>query len=318
MTNRRWLQTFFLLLILPGLAVVALCAATVSVVRSSAFPGFMLNPLMPTIDSAFRRHDPPCQVLIYGDSTAITGESPEIISAATGLRTCSIAVPVPVVSLQGTTLIDAYLERNPAPRFIVLHLAPENFWGSHVRWEDSDASYTEAILIRHSPLATTVSAMLRHPIPTALFVQRVLLSRLHPSRAKVLAYHDTFGGTEAQYARTGLVTMGVGPETRCIREHVPPSQPPDLSWVQDARRRFAKRGILFLVKPSSLPDCENDAAFFNTSLAAILDRPVLTRPIGEFTDYDRHFTQAGARVQSLETAALILDRERTGQPATRP
>ncbi len=60
-----------------------------------------------------------CDVVIFGDSTGLTGLDPRIIEADTGLQTCNLGLPYMAVSATGTRVLDHYLAENRPPQFIV-------------------------------------------------------------------------------------------------------------------------------------------------------------------------------------------------------
>jgi hypothetical protein len=50
-------------------------------------------------DSVFNMQGRNCDVLVYGDSTAMTGIDPEVVDRATGFHTCNIAVTNAVLAV---------------------------------------------------------------------------------------------------------------------------------------------------------------------------------------------------------------------------
>ena len=69
-----------------------------------------------------------CQVVIYGDSTAMADVDPKLITARTGLTACNIAETRPVEDMVGVDFpLDEYLAHNQQPRYLVTAWTPSTF-----------------------------------------------------------------------------------------------------------------------------------------------------------------------------------------------
>ncbi len=112
-----------ILILLPALFLLS----SIPIVRSASFPKIAADPFLLFPDYAFGLVHEDCKILIFGDSTAVTGLDPTSVQAATGLKTCNIAQSQSVLAIMGTRALDVYLEHNRPPQFLVFQLAPESF-----------------------------------------------------------------------------------------------------------------------------------------------------------------------------------------------
>ena len=61
-----------------------------------------------------------CEVLLYGDSSALTALDPAVIGQMTGLKACNISEGTTEQRVVGSDApIQAYLRHNPPPRFLL-------------------------------------------------------------------------------------------------------------------------------------------------------------------------------------------------------
>ena len=83
---------------------------------------------MRTFGYSLRMKHQDCDVVLYGDSTALTGLDPDIVQRITGLKSCNIAEAGWIEDVVGTDFpLQAYLKDNKRPRFIVTDITPSLF-----------------------------------------------------------------------------------------------------------------------------------------------------------------------------------------------
>jgi hypothetical protein len=85
-------------------------------------------------DAVFDMQDRDCDVLVYGDSTAMTGIDPEVVSRNTGFKTCNISVTNAVLAVTGNLTLDHYLQQNARPKVLVIQLSPDDFQQENRVW----------------------------------------------------------------------------------------------------------------------------------------------------------------------------------------
>ena len=90
---------------------------------SSSFLSTLADPYLQISDYAYTQKDVDCQVVIYGDSTALTGVNPLIIEQYTHLKTCNISVTMAAFVMNGTLAFDRYLAQNRRPKYVIFQLA---------------------------------------------------------------------------------------------------------------------------------------------------------------------------------------------------
>src|SRR3954454_20508056 len=79
------------------------------------------------IDYPYTIHNTNSDVVIFGDSTGLTGVRPDVIESRIGLKACNVSQAVGSFTMTGCTLaLDRYLASNKQPEFVVLHLAVFN------------------------------------------------------------------------------------------------------------------------------------------------------------------------------------------------
>ncbi|ADW67554.1 hypothetical protein [Granulicella tundricola] len=72
-------------------------------------------------------HHADCQIVVYGDSTAMVGIDPAVLRERTGLSACNIAEFEGMTILNGTMIVDQYLAQNQRPKYLVFLYTPEDF-----------------------------------------------------------------------------------------------------------------------------------------------------------------------------------------------
>jgi len=80
-----------------------------------------------------------CQILIWGDSSTMTGLNPAVIQGMTGLKTCNVAEIYPLQQVVGSAVpLDAYLRKNAPPRFLVASWTSAAYWARVPAWSTTD------------------------------------------------------------------------------------------------------------------------------------------------------------------------------------
>lgn len=284
------------LLVLLGIPAAFLLSSIV-IARSSSFSRVAADPFLLNPDYAFSLNHADCGVLIYGDSTAVTGIDPNVVTRATGLKTCNIAQSQSVLEVAGPLALDTYLKNNTPPKYLLIQLAPETlsrkpdfFWPEGI-----------TILLRRKPLPIALLTMLRHPVESYNFAMWAV-------RAKITATSNgtpDFSKTEEIFSsHDGLLILPKPAETACT--HNVSFAPPVPAWVSKLRQRYSVNGTKVLINVSPLPDCATDAQRIADSMKNVTDNALELYPIHLFCDLDRHLTMEGAARSSEQIAKQIL------------
>lgn len=253
-----------------------------------------------------------CQVLIYGDSSAMVGVDPATITARTGLPACNIAEFAGMTMVNGFLVVDRYLQRNPRPRYLVFVFAPENL-APYPQWQY--VGIFEALVARFHEDSipgllrfwwqhpTEVTGTLenaarfaltwgsQHPLPQSTFQQRAHLRGRFPDPGK--------------------------PLTTCPTDTRP--HPPNAAWLQALRTRYGTPatagapGTTVLIDATPVPACDPLLSTYSNDLAPsrnLIDNTFHTDPIAWYSESGRlHLEPAGIQSLSEEIATQILEKQ---------
>jgi hypothetical protein len=297
LTSTRWLTSTFLFL-LGAACFGSVCVLdAISIARSPGFPQLIFAPYNRVQDFAFTLDHADCELLIYGDSSAMTGDDPASIELQTQLKTCNISQTQPIVVAEGALPIDLYLKQNTLPKFLIIQVAPEAFYQSH-RWDEMAAFDPISLRLRHDAGWGGYLMLLEH-VPQALqFTSLVLQDRYTPDRVYGAAFNRDYAKALSDYySSRGLLTLPKPAETACEAAKGLPKGT-DFGWVEAARKKYSAEGVKVLVTVSPIPECDPQLAIFRRDLAGHIDGEVRTLPISFFNDGNRHFTREGATVVS--------------------
>jgi hypothetical protein len=304
LTKTRWLAiTLGLLLVALGTGV-AVVLWGISVARDPAFLQRVTSPYTQVQDYAFELDHVDCDILIYGDSSAMTSDDPSTIESITGHKTCNISQTQPIVAVYGNLPVDLYLRRNHPPKYLVIQVAPEMFFQTH-SLDKTNPLDPLTLILRHDRGIHTDELLLLHPQMTLRFVNYVLQDRYKPDRAGRASFREKYGRAIENYDTSrGKLTLPEPVETTCGPGKAL-GEPADFGWVEAARKRYAALGVKVLVIASPIPECDAQFEVYRKALDDHLDGPVTTLPIGLFNDSDRHFTSEGSAVVSDSLARRI-------------
>jgi hypothetical protein len=271
------------------------------------FPRLLTTPYGQVQDYAFSLNHEDCDILIYGDSSAMTGDDPALIEARSHLKTCNISQTQPTVLVTGMLPVELYLRHNKLPKLLVIQLAPEAFFQSHAM--DRNAAFDPIMLmVRHDAGWATTRKLLSYPVQTLQYVSLVLGDRYHPDNESVAAFATTYDRSIANYlVKRGLLTLPKPSEIKCG-----PAKNlgvADFGWIDEARRRYLALGVKMVIAASPVPQCDAEIEVYRHTLTSHLDGPVSMLPLAMFNDSDRHFTVEGSKLVSAGLAEKILTME---------
>jgi len=252
-----------------------------------------------------------CQVVLTGDSSALTGLDPETVTRLTGLSACNVTEGGTVTVVAGSYPLDTYLERNAAPKYIVFMFTPSQFKPSH-SWRDY-SSYYEGIvyLLRYERNMSTYRKLFTHPLETFTFSAWAAQSILADAFTHITDPHK-YDGIEdpAEYRQKhrGILTFYSSPETNCFRNGWDKSLKivTDPQWVEGLRRKYGVKGTRVIVNVAPVADCDDMKDVYESVLKGVHDNPMEVLPIGMFNSQDVHFTPQGAARVSTGVANQIL------------
>lgn len=290
---RRYLLT---LLAVPALFLLS----CIPIVRSSTFLTDSGDPFLFNADYAFDLHHANCEVVVFGDSTALTGVDPVTVARLSGLSTCNISQSQSILEVVGPLALDAYLSHNTPPRYLILQFASETLAHQDVFWPEG-----LTLLLRRQSLPRALPFLLAHPVEFYGFALWAIKSKLAAMRGPP----PDFGDMEATFrARHGLLVLPKPPQSACTAKRT--YKAPADSWARQLRAKYAVNGTQVVIAAAPIPECDPHAASIIAGMRGIADNTVALYPIGLFNDLDRHLTLAGAERWSSELGIWVERMER--------
>ena len=259
-------------------------------------------------DAIFGMRDRHCDVLIFGDSTAMTGIDPALVNRYTGLNTCNIAVTNAVLAVTGNLTLDSYLQQNVRPKVLVVQFSPDDFQRENRVW--SHTIYAEGLLelLRHGSAEESRHLLWTHPHEAIAFAGYA---------AGYTAYYGIkdiwFRATHLRpeedevEVRNGFFTPPAPARTDCEQTSAVPANASSAfaqSVTRDYQRAYADRGSVVLVDVAPIPSCDENLAAYSRELSGVTNNRLQGLPIGLFND-SRHYTAFGSRVVSALIARQV-------------
>ena len=296
--HSRSRQPYVIYCLAIALVPVIAAIAALLIARSSWYIRHQNNSYIAISDYAFTLRDYNCDVVIFGDSSAMTGISPAVIEAVTSLRTCNIAQPIPVLAITGNLALDTYLKNNTRPRFLVFQFTPPNFSSKGPNGTlDGEGALQ---LVRHKLDLQTCLLFTRHVVQALDFSEFILRTALlGRDRAK-----GTYDRSWAEIRAThGLFTAPGPPLENCgasleMRE-------PNPAWVRQLRSEYSQQGTHVLIYAAPLPACDITYDYYSKALAQYTDDRLQLFSIHMFNEAN-HFTREGAELNSKHIARDIV------------
>lgn len=262
-------------------------------------------------DAVFNIHDRDCDVLIFGDSTAMTGINPELVERNTGFRTCNISVTNAVLAVTRNLTLDQYLAHNVAPRVLLIQLSPDGFQPDASVWEHT--VYPEGLLelLRHGSPAEVRKVLLAHPQQAIAFAGYSAGFTLYAG-IKEAWFQLTSRRPEEDLitVRNGFFTPPAPASTSCIRV-APRSNPsPNSDFPRDVvaeyKSAYAQRAGVVLVNVAPTPACDQNLTTYRAELNGVTSNRLTPLPVAVFNDTPaRHYTAVGSAIVSRMVAQQL-------------
>jgi hypothetical protein len=286
----------FLYLLLPIVSPLLLLAAALLILPSQWFALRSQNAYLINLAYGATLHGEDCQILIYGDSSAMVGIDPSIIRARVGLSACNIAEFQPMTALNGTAVLDTYLAHNKPPRFLVFLFAPENL---DPQSQHHNGPFEAIVYRMRQPnrLASVLFFASHYPEQLAGWVESGL-------RFTLIHLFSKPASIEIQQLRArthGQLPIGAPTLTACDDLHR--DAPPDELWVTGLRSRYGRTGTTVLVDATPVPNCDPSLSFFRQHSSGVVDNRIETLPVSAYTVDGR--LHVNAKGSSLLTNILV-------------
>jgi len=307
-TRRRSAVGYCLILVLFPLFAIPACIALGS---SDFFLHHGASVWVQANDKVFDAHDRNCDVVVYGDSTAMTGIDPDRVEEQTGFKTCNISVTNAVLAVTGNLTLDYFLAHNRRPRVLLIQLSPDGFQPTGTAWRQT--IYAEGLLelLRHGRPGEARRILWSHPAEAAAFAGYAAgftawygvkdvwfhLTSLRPEEDTVTVRNGFF--TPPSPARTSCV-----PATSVVLRPSPQEVAFSKALVADYHREYAGRSGIVLVNVAPIPDCDQNLAAYATQLNGITSNSLAALPVGYFNNCC-HYTARGSEIVSALIASEL-------------
>ena len=298
-SNRRAWLYLLPVLIFPF----ALLAAAFAIIPTRWFITHSGNSYLENLAYATRLHGAHCDVVIWGDSSAMVGIDPAIVQARTGLSTCNIAEFKGMALVTNTLLLDTYLAHNARPRFLVIMFAPEAMF-LNKSWAKTPTFEAITFLVQSQPHLAVLRTLLQHPLDTIAWAElglRMTVTRFHSKAAPDSALH-------VRESHQGQFPVEGPDEVSCEKEPRPGAQDP--AWLNGFRRKYGVDGTQVLVDATPTPSCDPGLSENRRILPPLIDNnPYPTLPYDFYIKGDRlHVNSRGVPILSNMVADQILAR----------
>jgi hypothetical protein len=291
-----------ILLVLPLLAI----PACIRLGASDFFLRHGASVWVQSNDAVFSMRNRDCDVLVFGDSTAMTGINPDVVERNTGLKTCNISVTNSVLAVTHNLTLNRYLAQNAKPRVLLIQLSPDGFepesnsWGATV--------YPEGLLelLRHATPAESRLVLLTHPQQAIAFAGYAAGFTMY-SVVKDIWYRITALRPleDTLTIRNGFFTPPAPPSTSCEPGATFSDPTAGGSYprtvVGEYQSDYANRSGIVLVNVAPIPSCDQNLAAFSSELSGVTSNSLEPLPVRLFND-PRHYTADGSTIVSRMVA----------------
>jgi hypothetical protein len=313
--KRHWVAYIVLLLCVP----VVFLLATLYMAGTTWFFYHDSYFALRNVGYGLTLHHADCEVVLTGDSSALTGLDPATVTRVTGMSACNVAEGGTVTVVAGSYPLDAYLAQNAAPKYIVFMNTP-SLYTPAASWHDYSSYYEGMVyLLRYEPRKIVYHALLHHPSETYHFVSWAAHAAMTGAEDSIVHPHQYDGYEDPALRRQrhkGLFTYYAEPETQCFRNgwdkdlHLTA----DPKWPDAMRKKYGVHGTRVIVNVAPVADCDDMKDAYEHLLQGMHANPLEVLPIGMFNNQDVHFTPEGAAHISAEVGEQILAEERAKTP----
>jgi hypothetical protein len=245
-----------------------------------------------------------CDVVIFGDSTALMGADPRIIEARTGLKTCNFGLTYLGLATTGNLALDHYLAAHKAPKFIVMEIL-----AAHLRPPalDDESGIIDGFLIADRKLHPIQAAklFLGHPKDSFYFAAQLWkqLISFTPSTSPDLSQRTYQRDITSMAEHEGYLSTQIpGGNTDCFYQfhHVNFSR----SYIAGLRR-YETKNTKVLIWPSPVRHCDTNLNAYKMGTAFLGVPAPLVFDDDEFVDA-QHLSSIGVKQNSEAIADAIL------------
>ena len=249
--------------------------------------------------------DEGCKVVIFGDSTGMTGADPLILEKRTGLKTCVLSVPYMALSTTGYRVLDNYLARSTPPLLILFvnharHLRPPVL--------DQEIGIVDGWLLAARLLPTRQAArfFIANPRSTLIFLEAAWqqVFTLSPIQGLDLSRKTYREDVEMFREHNGYFPLlrSLTPSAICAEQIDDSSYDP--TYLPELRLRYETKRTRIALYASPVRQCDQNLASYEHVAKLLGIRPPSVYPVALFSD-TAHLNEKGVPQNSEEVADLI-------------
>ncbi len=273
--------------ILASIMVLA-AIAVLLFIRSDIYPKISRTHYDVLVSHRFELKNKSYDVVIVGDSSALVGIIPAIITTRLGDVTIgNLALVGYSTGFGYKLLLEHYLRKNKRPKLVILHLNAKNPWLHY-----SDDFFYERALIAYRygdvhGIETFINLYPKSFLTLAKY-QRHRLTSLDIDLTKS-TYRDMLSELERTNGYHRNPAKGM--DDRCsINSYV---DIPRLSYISEIKSTLRAHNVPMVFVVAPMPTCEQAFEYFNRKYSAIVDMPLIKMRNRYFSD-ETHLTSDGA------------------------
>lgn len=272
-------------------------------------------PGMRMVGYSLRLKHQDCDVVIYGDSSALTGLDPDIVQKIAGLKTCNISEGSTIQGVVGNFPLDVYLQNNKRPRFLLMMFTPSIYRPDKKAFEDYQP---EGMIyaLQYYRGVNLYRGLLRRPgwfANFAVWSGHAMIVNLLTRFSHTRSATNSVDTRAQRDGRHGIWPYPFPPETLCTRtaqHYSPESVGRHSESVAAVRKRYGVDGTQVIVNISPVPTCDTLQETYRKQSEGLHDNDFELLPISYFNEGDVHFSPEGSRYISTEAGNQILALEK--------
>lgn len=263
-------------------------------------------PALRNVGYGVRLRGADCEIVLYGDSSALTGLDPQIISSRTGLTACNVSEGLTIQEVVGSDApLRNYLRHNKPPRVIL------GMWSYTSLRPDIPplSEYTTEGMVYAARYSSWPRLLFRRPEWGLRFAGWAIENLAHGVYAAVLKAPDRHPDAQkVRERRGGIFPYPLNPEVTCVRNGLQEGEERIRAWpdsVAAFRARYTSPQTAVIVDISPIPSCNKFLNVYRTRNEGLHDNRLMAVPIAYFNEGDVHFSPEGSRALSEHVADQI-------------
>jgi hypothetical protein len=269
---------------------------------------------------SLRERGTDCEIVLYGDSTALTALDPAVVKAQTGMTACNISELGSVHQVVTSYFpLDEYLAHNARPKVIYTQWSAFAFHPHTIpmaEYQEEGIEY--AMLYDRTPAMW--KGLLYHPlwmVKFAIWVEDSLVSDIAlRAEGKHAAKVEAMG--PIRDLQGGIWRFPLPPETHCgvVFPVDGMSHESAADEIEAFKQRYSTGGTEVIVDVSPVAECVRNRESLLRATSGLGDNQLTFLPVGLFNENDYHFTKTGSDMVSKMASRQILERLRNQTAVT--